>query len=460
MWRHYLLAFVVASGAVFRIAIGEELPPLTGNIGAYARLQTAVVSLKAGQQVEVLATGSKDLAIDVFVYEEVTRELIAKSDDDAVEPFSWDVPKTGRYYLILRNAGSGTGSYTIKVTPQGNRALEILRPNAAVVKVFYATDRVRVANGGEEMQFGGEPQEHLQFGVCKVSIPRGHKMGELEGPSILRLEFREDVAKHIVLMAAKQEDERLFFSDISNRVEQSAHKEILVFVHGFNTDFESAARRTAQIAYDLGFDGAAVLYSWPSQGRIGLVDYNKDGRNAELSVPHLVDFLTKLASQTGAERIHLIAHSMGNRVVTKALASLAPDRGARRRVQQVALLAPDIDAAEFRRLAAVFKSVAGHVTLYASSRDEALKVSQRLQGYPRAGEAGPNIVIIPGLDTIDASAVDTSMIGLSHSYFADNQSILSDLFYLIRGNPPAERTRLRRQETSAGMYWAFVPAVR
>jgi esterase/lipase superfamily enzyme len=241
-------------------------------------------------------------------------------------------------------------------------------------------------------------------------------------------------------------------------VGQSTEKEALVFVHGFNTDFESAARRTAQIAYDLGFEGAAVLYSWPSQGKIGLVDYNKDSRNAELSVPRFNEFLSRLASQTGVRRIHVIAHSMGNRVAVHALAASRPANSPR--IQQLALLAPDIDAQEFRRLSIALKSSADHVTLYASSRDEALKVSESLAGYPRAGEGAPNIVVIPGIDTVDASAVDTSILGLLHSYFADNQTILSDLFYLIRGNLPTNRVRLQMRQTASGNYWAFVPAVR
>ena len=65
---------------------------------------------------------------------------------------------------------------------------------------------------------------------------------------------------------------------------------------------------------------AAILYSWPSQGKLGLVAYNKDGRNAELSAPHFKAFLSRLTARTGVQTVHVIAHSMGNRVVLKALA--------------------------------------------------------------------------------------------------------------------------------------------
>jgi len=40
------------------------------------------------------------------------------------------------------------------------------------------------------------------------------------------------------------------------------------------------------------------------------------------------------------------------------------------------------------------------------------------------------LVVVPGVETIDASHVDTSLLG--HSYFAETRSVLSDMFYLIR----------------------------
>ena len=76
------------------------------------------------------------------------------------------------------------------------------------------------------------------------------------------------------------------------------------------------------------------------------------------------------------------------------------------------------------------KCKARRITLYASSNDEAIKLSKKVHAYPRAGESGPDIVVVPGLDTIDVSNVDTSLLG--HSYFAEKRTVISDLFYLIR----------------------------
>ena len=56
-------------------------------------------------------------------------------------------------------------------------------------------------------------------------------------------------------------------------------KQVFVFVHGFNVSFENALRRTAQIAYDLNFDGAPFLFSWPSgDGMLELFSYQSRKR--------------------------------------------------------------------------------------------------------------------------------------------------------------------------------------
>ena len=87
------------------------------------------------------------------------------------------------------------------------------------------------------------------------------------------------------------------------------------------------------------------------------------------------------------------------------------------------------------------------ITLYVSADDVALKASKTLHGYPRAGDSGDGIVLINGIETIDATGIDTSF--LSHSYFADTTSIISDIFDLIKtGKRAMSRKRLKLIEFS------------
>jgi esterase/lipase superfamily enzyme len=125
--------------------------------------------------------------------------------------------------------------------------------------------------------------------------------------------------------------------------------------------------------------------------------------------------------------------------------------------KEIVLAAPDIDAEVFTQLAQDIQKAGERITLYASSKDEALVASQKFHGgFPRAGESGRAIVAVSGVDTIDASSVDTGLLG--HSYYLGKDSILSDLFNLLRdGNPPEARAGLKPVEERGKRYWIYKP---
>ena len=323
----------------------------------------------------------------------------------------------------------------------------------AVVRVFFATDRNQTASTKPAEMFGGG-RGALSYGLCEVSIPRDHRLGELEAPSIWKLEFRDNPAKHVVLLNAVAQARGDFFKGLAARVCASGKSNTFLFVHGYNVTFEDAARRTAQIAYDLAFDGAPVFYSWPSQG--STLAYTVDEQNVEWAQANLRSFLEDFFKQSAAQNIYLVAHSMGNRALTRALTSLLADEPTlRSRLTEVILTAPDIDADVFKRDIAPALAKAGRpITLYASSEDLALVASRKVHGHPRAGDSGQGLVVVGGVETIDATGTDTSLLG--HSYFAETSSVLADIFKVIRNGQRADqRVGLRPVESPDGRYWAF-----
>lgn len=328
----------------------------------------------------------------------------------------------------------------------------------AIVPVFYATDRERVGFQPVTYNQSRNPEEQLHLGRFDVSIPRDvHQTGRAERPNIWTF-WREDPDRHLVIVRREEQTYRQFYEEVSGVVAKSARREAFVFVHGFNVGFEDAVYRTAQIAYDLNFDGAPILYSWPSVG--SLATYTADVNNSTWTAEHLRWFLEDVAARSGAEAVHLIAHSMGNAPLVRALNEIAtrPRSTSRPRFRQVLLTAPDIDVGVFRQLAAAMTTIGERVTLYASAHDLALRLSKSYQGgYPRAGDTEPEIVRVAGIDSIDVSSVDTNLIG--HFYYAENRSVLSDMMRLIQtGRPPAERCGLTAVGEAARRYWRFVAA--
>jgi esterase/lipase superfamily enzyme len=320
------------------------------------------------------------------------------------------------------------------------------------IRVFFATDRNRTSFRPTAVKFGGR-RSKLRYGTCVVSIPEAHKIGELEGPSMWRLEFREVPWKHVVLLEAKVLKKADFFSEVCQRVKTSRKQHAFIFIHGYNVTFMDAARRTAQIAKDLNFDGAPVFYSWPSRGAIKAYPVNE--QSIEWAETNVKNFFVEFLTRSEADNVYLIAHSMGNRAMARALSALMSERpDLKDRVTEIILTAPDIDADVFKRdIAPAFAKAGRPVTLYASSEDRALAASKSFHGYSRAGESGEHLVIAEGIETIDATGVDTSFLGHTHM---STRTVMSDIWYLVNDRKRAEmRFGLEPRNRAAGRYWCF-----
>jgi esterase/lipase superfamily enzyme len=339
------------------------------------------------------------------------------------------------------NTGNNTESTPLRDVAEGYN----------IVRVHFATDRNLTGEEEPGEMFGAERSD-LIYGFTDVSIPENHVTGELESPSYWRLEFSEDPTQHVMMLGAEVTSGDQFFVDVSERVRASSDEGAFLFVHGFNVSFEDAARRTAQMSNDLQFDGAPVFYSWPSQGSVD--DYNIDENNIIWTQVHLRGFLEEFFDESGAANIYIIAHSMGNRALTRTVADLLEDRpDLRPRLQELILAAPDIDADIFREQIAPALTASGRpVTLYASSEDVALQVSRRFNGHARAGDSGDGLIIFPGIETIDATGMDTGF--LKHSYFAESRPVIADIFALIRDKSRADnRFGLTAVDAQGGRYW-------
>lgn len=323
------------------------------------------------------------------------------------------------------------------------------------VRVFYATDRKRTGKSDPNKFYGGE-RGVLEYGTTDVSIPKDHEPGEIERPSWLCLQFSEKPSKHIVLLNVNPTDKAAFLRGIKEKMaKHTGADDFLVFVHGFNNSFPEGVRRTAQIAYDIQFPGTPVCFSWPSEGKLSVLNYTADQTDADWSLAHFEEVLLSLAAMTETGRIHLIGHSMGARVLANTLVRIA-EKAERPLFENVILAAADIDAETFRNdIAPRLGRATRSVTTYASSNDRALKVSNLINGAPRLGDSGRHLVVADDLDTVDASGIDIVFLGSTHCYFSECDKVLSDLRALImHGLPPPDRL-LEDHYREGKVFWAF-----
>ncbi|MBC7774869.1 MAG: alpha/beta fold hydrolase [Phycisphaerae bacterium] len=344
-----------------------------------------------------------------------------------------------------------------KVVDDGLESFHLnpLKKDYITYSVLYGTNRAALQKSNK-LAYGGARDKNLNLGYCNISIPLKHELGQIERPGWFnKLFFNESPAKYFTILSNEQTEEAIFIDLLRQKLGQSDEKDVLLFIHGFNVAFDEAMMRAAQLGYDLNFKGGVAAFSWPSLGTIS--GYIADSDSAGYSRDHLCAFI-KLLIQSGTQKLHIIAHSMGNVVLTQALLQLKNEGiFPNPIIHQIILAAPDLDKDIF--LSQILPAIKGasKFTLYASDKDNALLAAKKIRhGYIRLGEGGDDIVIVDGLDSIDASTVDTSLLG--HGYFSDTQSLLNDIHLVLLDLPPGKRVLNPKSKLIDGIskeYWVF-----
>lgn len=373
----------------------------------------------------------QERAVDVRIPGEFSRPLLSKAPPD-IEPPDEEtaaaIPLPGHAWDSLA-----------KFEPKRKRT------------IYYATNRAVVAPADKSPKRFGKTADTLTYGACTINIPiEHHRKGKLEVPGWWSA---RDPAKHFLVEAVQPLDIEAFR-------EQTSANDVLLFVHGYNTSFKFAVLRTGQLVHDLAFPGQGVAFSWPSAGN--LTGYFHDEKQAQASVPALVELFKTLRTDPAADspprKVHIIAHSMGNRVLLQAMRYYELEQGeppADKLFGQVALAAPDVNGALFGALIPSLVRQADRVALYYCEADQALQASREVHKDKPVG-LGP--CFAEGVDTINAEAVNTEVIG--HGYYASAHELLIDLrLYILNRLAPDERLPPLGERTIVlGFpHWSFQP---
>jgi esterase/lipase superfamily enzyme len=372
--------------------------------------------------------------------------LAWRSDASRVGAYEVAVPDKATHVNSGPSVGVGP--------PQGTRPVPTPLPatRRRSFEVWYGTDRAPLLDaGGKLIGYSAARDNTLHLGRCEVEIPTAHAFGSI-GSSWLRRFFMQ-VDDRVLLDDVAELEEAAYWDAIRQALgrRRADERAALVFIHGFRVSFESAARQAAQIGFDLKVPGVMAFYSWPSQGR--LLDYLADEATIRVSIPYIQSFLESFATRSGASRIDILAHSMGNRGLVEALSRLAagPAGSGRAEIGQVFHAAPDIDADEFRRLAGAYARHTRRTTLYASPEDVAVGASRFLHRFDRAGFTPP-VTVVPGVDTVEVLDIDPTLLG--HGYFAEAEALLYDIGDLLRRDADlGDRVHIERADEDGAAYW-------
>ncbi len=320
--------------------------------------------------------------------------------------------------------------------------------DARLFPVWFGTNRRAMADG---TGFTGERDARTTVGQVSVRVPESHRFGETGSSfwqKLKRWDFRDD-RLHLHQVTVQTAND--FYASLQAAMQRDGAKHALFFLHGFNVSFEDAAIRAAQLGCDLAVQGVTAFFSWPSRGTVAA--YPADEASIEASERAITDFLVDFAARSGAHKIHVIAHSMGNRGLLRALQRIAANAETHGQVKfgQIFLAAPDVDRDLFLDLARLYPEHSERTTLYASDADLPVHLSSKLHSAPRAGYFTP-YTVAPDVDTVAVPDFDLDVLG--HGYFAEAEALLHDMFDLMRRDaPPSQRQRMSAAIDDGLHFW-------
>jgi len=356
---------------------------------------------------------------------------------------------------IARRAALGMGLAALAAGCASRGALTIA-PEAGAVgtirRLHVATSRR--ADGGANV-WGGGRSEALAFARFDVSVPPEREPGTVTFPT----RMPPDPARDFLTVEARDLGDAVGFRaaiDLALAAVPREAREVLVFAHGFNTNFSEGLYRQAQMGHDFRMPGVSVQYSWPSAARV--TAYPFDRESAIFARDGLEETLGILAASR-AERLIVSAHSMGAMVLMEALRSMAQNRAERffERLQAVVLIAPDLDTDVFRGQVRPLLARGVPVYVFYSSADRALRVSSRLRGQvERLGSLRSlNAVADLPITLIDTTDVNDARDALGHFAVATSPAMIS----LIQGMDELGVETLADADRDRGLIEATVETV-
>ena len=322
--------------------------------------------------------------------------------------------------------------------PEGNLiSMQASAPGASRVDMLVATTRAPVETPPGIM-FGGERGHGLSFADIAISLPPDavRKIGEVQWPDHLP----GDPAHDFVTLRAERMELEQARALFHQRIAANPARHVLVFVHGYNTRFEEAVYRFAQVAHDSGADVVPVLFTWPSRGKA--LEYFYDRESASYSRDGLEALLQALVDDKSVRQVSVLAHSLGNYVAVEALRQMSiRDHGLPGKISNIMLASPDIDVDVFRREIAEIEG--GHkpapITLFVAQDDKALGLSKMIFGdEPRLGAVDPSqepyrgLLAKGGVHVVDLTAL-TADDPVHHNKFASADVVQSIGLRLAQG---------------------------
>lgn len=271
----------------------------------------------------------------------------------------------------------------------------------------------------------------------------------------------------------------------------------VVFIHGFNVEFEEATHALASIMSTARVGAQPILMSWHSQGRLGAIwedvpiriepVYREDRNRVMQACLAFRAALEEIATAYGKGNVDIIAHSMGAFMLyniatgcsfeesqtvdqdipepTDGLLLLSESP----QFRHIVIAAGDVSVARFTQSYPMLRGLASDVTIYVTRNDPVLGKSVQLNNdRQRIGQGGADRIVLEATRTIDASLAEwesqasDQWINTNHRYFINTPAVRRDIAMLLNGHASNRPERCLRPsaenaETGTDNIYFIVP---
>jgi esterase/lipase superfamily enzyme len=342
---------------------------------------------------------------------------------------------------------------------------------------LYATNRLPFDRESGSIGYTIFPSNTLALGLVVHSVgEQGTSWEELYKQSLeterdkkllIHQEYARSMTSYDLKDDLKSTTEKAdgYFDQINQALKSSFDKDILVYVHGANSNFYRATAQGAQYRHFTGHNTIVLTFSWPSAE--SLLKYKTDVLHAKKTIPAFARLLELLAQHTNARNINILAYSAGAQVVAPGLAYIrdkypeipSEDLKKKFRIGEVYFAAPDAEFKTFIARYLKFKDFIYRTTINFNTNDSVLRISAMQNGVSRLGRPDVSELSEEGrlalleamrnskIDFINMSESEALNLGRSHGSWYNHPWVSSDLLLLFLCNADPEERGLEKYVT-------------
>jgi esterase/lipase superfamily enzyme len=321
--------------------------------------------------------------------------------------------------------------------------------------IYYVTDRKEGPASNGNATYLSDYAGQVSYGFIKVQIPEDRLAGS---------EINDDVIRKV---------ESIPYENFIRLLQDQAAKPLVIWIHGYRPSFNLSAIHCAQLAHDLNIDANILTFDWTSSESV--LGYTRDLLQVPRSTKHLVNLLDAINNEVKPQKIIVVAHSLGCRLVCLALQKLNKDPNAKNlKLDHVIFLMPNVDREEFDQdFKSELQNFVNRITIYVASDDNVLLLGKLLYNVDSIGlteHFSPDTELdeiqtflyyekqLPDkIDLVDVSFFSKKDFLKKHRVFLE-RPVVEDLYWLIHDYPAAKRHLLKyRENKSPSGYWVIPP---